>query len=175
MNNNGRISFQVMKIEGDLGNFTRLSDSGVWINNDTGEVHFKDHITKERKQNPEKYFLIVNINPDLEIDPDLESDGILKGDDLIQEIILAESLKDQGFTTNYQSCYLFQRRSDLRPEQWQWYHTTAVRQNYLNDYCLEYRELDEKEYEKIKEILLGNLNSLNIKLTMRKYGEELED
>ena len=169
MNNNGRISFQVMKIEGDLGNFTRLSDSGVWINDDTGEVHFKDHITEERKQNPEKYFLIVNI------DPDLESDGILKGDDLIQEIILAESLKDRGFEANYQSCYLFQRRNDLRPEQWQWYHTTAVRQNYLNDYCLEYRELDEIEYEKIKKTLLGKLNSLNIKLRIRKYGEELED
>lgn len=169
MNNNGRMSFQVMKMTGDLGNFTRLSDSGVWINNDTGEVHFKDHITKERKQNPEKYFLIVNINPDVEVNE------IMKGDDLIQEIILAESLKDQGFGTNYQSCYLFQRRNDLRPEQLQWYHTTAVRQNYLNDYCLEYRELDEKEYEKIKETLLGKLNSLNIKLRMRKYGEELED
>ena len=168
MNNNGRMSFQVMKMTGDLGNFTRLSDSGVWINDDTGEVHFKDHITKERKQNPEKYFLIININPDIEVNE------IMKGDDLIQEIILAESLKDQGFTTNYQSCYLFQR-SYLRPEQWQWYHTTAVRQNYLNDYCLEYRELDEKEYEKIKETLLGKLNSLNIELTMRKYGEELED
>lgn len=169
MNNNGRMSFRVMKMTGDLGNFTRLSDSGVWINDDTGEVHFKDHITKERKQNPEKYFLIININPDL------EADGILKGDDLIQEIILAESLKDQGFEANYQNCYLFQRRNDLRPEQWQWYHTTAVRQNYLNDYCLEYRELDEKEYEKIKKTLLEKLNSLNIKLTMRKYGEELED
>lgn len=170
MNNNGRISFQVMKMTGDLGNFTRLSDSGVWINNDTGEVHFKDHITKEREQNPEKYFLIVNIDPDL-----VEADEILKGDNLIQEIILAESLKDQGYGTNYQSCYLFQKRNDLNPKQWQWYHTTAVRQNYLNDYCLEYRELDEKEYEEIKKTLQGKLNSLNIKLTIRKYGEELED
>lgn len=170
MNNNGRISFQVMKIEGDLGNFTRLSDSGVWINDDTGEVHFKDHITKERKQNPEKYFLIINLNPDL-----LEEDEILKGDNLIQEIILAESLKDQGYMIDCQSCYLFQRRNDLNPEQWQWYHTTAVRQNYLNDYCLEYRELDEKEYEKIKKTLQGKLNSLNIKLRMRKYGEKLDE
>lgn len=168
MNNNGRISFRVMKIEGDLGNFTRLSDSGVWVNDDTGEVHFKDHITKERKQNPEKYFLIVNINPDL------EEGGTLNGDDLIQEIILAESLKE-GIGAGCQSCYLFQRRNDLRPAQWQWYHTTAVRQNYLNDYCLEYRELDENEYEKIKKTLLEKLNSLNIKLTMRKYGEKLED
>ena len=169
MNNNGRISFQVMKIEGDLGNFTRLSDSGVWINDDTGEVHFKDHITKERKQNPEKYFLIVNI------DPDLDAYEIFKGDNLIQEIILAESLEDQGYETNYQSCYLFQKRNDLNPRQWQWYHTTTVRQNYLNDYCLEYRELDEIEYEKIKKTLLEKLNSLNIKLRIRKYGEKLED
>ena len=106
---------------------------------------------------------------------ELEAGGIVKGDDLIQEIILAESLKDQGFGTNYQSCYLFQKRNDLRSAPWQWYHTTAVRQNYLNDYCLEYRELDEKEYEKIKETLLGKLNPLNINITMRKYGEELED
>ena len=33
----------------------------------------------------------------------------------------------------------------------------------------------EEEYEKIKKTLLGKLNSLNIQLTLRKYGEELED
>ena len=164
MNNNGRIDFRIMKISGDLGDFTRLSDFGVWVNDDTGEIHFKDNIIpNERKQNPEKYFLIVNYNPYF---PDLDEENS------IQEIILAEKVKlPGGNNISYSYCYMFNR---IGEKKWQLLSTTAANLDSLSNYCLEYRELDEDEFKTLKKKLMGKEN-INVKLTPRRYGETISE